>query len=107
MFIPFGDKSQQAFSEMLCVGKIGNLEPLSLQNREPLFDLVHPRTMDRWKAKQKARVFRQPGLHVLPFVHAHIVEHNMHRGDRRHNLTVQMLQNVMNSTCRLREAVVA
>ena len=69
MFIPFSDKRAQAFSEMLFVRKIGNLEAFTLQNREPLFDLVHPRTMNGWKVKHKARMFGQPGLDLFPFVH--------------------------------------
>src|SRR5439155_11147898 len=54
MRIPFGHKSHQAFSKVLVVRNISNLESLPLQNGEPLFHLVHPRTMDRWKVQHKA-----------------------------------------------------
>src|SRR5437773_1252754 len=92
MFIPFSDKSQQAFSQMVFVSKIRNLQPFPLQNREPLLDLVHPGAMHRGKVEDKAWMLAQPGLYLLPFVHPHIVEDDMNSGDRWGNLALQMFQ---------------
>src|SRR2546422_2726075 len=45
MFIPFCDKGHQPLRQVLLVRKIGDPQPLALQDREPLLDLVHPGTM--------------------------------------------------------------
>jgi len=69
IFIPFCNKGHQSLRQMLLVRKIGNLQPFALQNRKPLLDLVHPRTMHGWKVKHQARMFDQPGLHLLALMH--------------------------------------
>src|SRR5262249_26725794 len=90
--IPFGDKRPQAFRQMLLVRKIGDLQPLSLQDREPLLNLVHPGAMHRWKVEHKARMFGQPGLYLFALMHPKIIEHHMNRRDGWSNLPIDMLQ---------------
>ena len=92
MCIPFCNKGHQPLRQMLLVRKIGNPQAFALQDREPLLDLIHPRTMDGWKVQHKARVFGQPGLYLLAFVHPYIIEHHMNRRDVRGHLLIDMLQ---------------
>jgi len=92
MLIPFGHKSHQAFRKMLLVRNIGDLQPLPLQDRKPLFDLVHPGAMYGGKVAHKARMFGQPGLHLFALMHPYIIEYHMHRRDSRGSLPVHMLQ---------------
>ena len=92
MCIPFCNKGHQPLRQMLLVRKIGHPQAFALQDREPLLDLIHPRTMDGWKVQHKARVFGQPGLYLLAFVPPYIIEHHMNRRDVRGHLLIDMLQ---------------
>jgi len=69
MFIPFCDKGHQPLRQMLLVRKIGDPQPLALQDRAPLLDLVHPGTMHGREMKEKAWGLSQPGLHLFALVH--------------------------------------
>src|SRR4029453_8248977 len=42
--------------------------------------------------KHKARVFGQPGLHLLALVHPDIIEHDMNRRDVRGHFPIDLLQ---------------
>ncbi len=92
MLIPFGDKSQQAFRKMFLVRKIGDLQPLPLQDREPLLHLIHPGAMHGGKVEHKAWMFGQPGLHLFALMHPEIIEDHMNGRDGRDNLPIHMLQ---------------
>src|SRR5205809_7033493 len=92
MFIPFCDKGHQPLRQVLLVRKIGDPQPLALQDREPLLDLVHPGTMHGREMKEKAWVLSQPGLQLFALVHPHIIKHHVHRRDTRGNLPIDMFQ---------------
>src|SRR5438128_2615795 len=92
MFIPFCDKGHQPLRQVLLVRKIGDPQPLALQDREPLLDLVHPGTMHGREMKEKAWMLSQPGLHLFALVHPHIIKHHVHRRDTRGNLPIDMFQ---------------
>jgi hypothetical protein len=92
MGIPFGDKGQQALRQLGLVSKIGNAQPLALQDGKPLLHLVHPRAMHRRKMEDKTWVFGQPGLHLLALMHPQMVKHHVNPSDRRGNFALQMLQ---------------
>ena len=63
--------------------EVREAESLALENAEPLLDLVHPGAMDGREEEAKARMSREPRLYLLPFVNAHVVEHDVNRLDRR------------------------
>jgi hypothetical protein len=92
MFIPFRDKGHQSLRQVLLVRKISDPQPLALQNREPLLDLVHPGTMHGREMKDKAWVFGQPGLHLFALVHPYIIKHYVNSRDAQGNLPIEMFQ---------------
>src|SRR5712691_4760135 len=92
MLIPFGDKGHQPLYQMWLVSKIGNPQPFALQDRKPLLDLVHPRTMYGRKMKHKAWMFDQPSLDLLALMHLYVIKHHLNRQDGLGNSPIQMLQ---------------
>src|SRR5436190_10228399 len=92
MLIPLSDKGVQPLGQMDEVGKVGDAQPLALQDAEPLFHLIHPRTVDRREVAHKARMGGQPGAHQRARVHAQVIQQQMDRRDGRGNLLVELLQ---------------
>jgi len=92
MLIPCGDKSQQAFRKRFLVRNIGDLQPLPLQDREPLLHVIHPGAMHGGKVEHKAWMFGQPGLHLFALMHPEMIEDHMHGRDGRDNLPIHMRQ---------------
>ena len=92
MCVPFGDKSQQAFSQVFLVSKIRHPPPCALQNRAPLLHLVHPGARNGGKVEDKAWRLAQPCLDLFPLVHPEIIQHHVHRRDGGGNVPLQMLQ---------------
>jgi hypothetical protein len=85
MRIPFGHKRPQAFRKMFLVRKIGDLQPLPLQDRAPLLNLIHPGAMHGGKVEHKTRMFGQPGLPLFALMHPYIIEDHMNcRYSSRH-----------------------
>ena len=76
--VPFEHKGHQSISSLCEAGKVGNAESFPLEDTEPLLHLIHPRTMDRRKMADKARMGRQPRLHLLSLMHFQIVHHQIH-----------------------------
>lgn len=77
MLIPLADELFEFSAQVGFGGEIGDAKSLSLQNAEPLFHLIHPRTVDGRKMETKARMLFQPSLDLLARVHPEIVTHNM------------------------------
>ena len=92
LLIPFGHKRHQTFRKVFLVRKIGDLQPLTLQDREPLLNLVHPGAMHGWKVEHKTWMFGQPSLHLFALMHPKIIEHHMDRRDSRSSLPIHMFQ---------------
>ena len=66
--------------------KIDDSEAFPLEDREPLFDLIHPRTMSGRKVHPKARMVDEPFLDFLPVMRTDIVTHEMDGADGLVNL---------------------
>ena len=90
--VPLFDERVESFGQMGLVFEVGDAKPLALQDAKPLFDLVHPRTVDWWMMEHEPRMFGQPGLNLFSLVHAKVVEHDINDGDGRRDLEVQLLQ---------------
>lgn len=56
MGVPLGDKLHDRLIHCLFGGEIGKTEPLSLQDTEPLLDLIHPGAVNRGKVEPEAGV---------------------------------------------------
>ena len=92
MFVPFSHECVESFRQGGFVSKVGNHQPLSLQDTEPLLDLIHPRAMDRWMVELESGMFFQPSLHLFASVHSQVIHHQMDFGDGGVDLTIQLLQ---------------
>ena len=92
VLIPCRHERLQALRQMRQIGEVGEAQPLALQNGEPLFYLVHPRTVDGREVAAEARMGGQPGPHQGAGVHAHVVHHQMDRRDGRGDLLIELLQ---------------
>ena len=64
-------QSHQAFRKMFLVRKIGDLQPLTLQDREPLLHLVHPGAMHGWKVQHSVDVWLTRLAPVCPYASVH------------------------------------
>jgi hypothetical protein len=90
--IPFCDKGQQSLGEMIQVREIADVQPLALHNAEPLLNLIHPRRVDRQKEAHEARVRLEPGLDLLPFMHAQVIKDQKDATNGGRNLPIQLGQ---------------
>jgi len=43
--IPFGDICHEPLSQVIQVGEVADVQPLALENAQPLLYLIHPGTM--------------------------------------------------------------
>jgi hypothetical protein len=67
--IPFTDELLQLGAQVILRGKIDDAQPLALPDTEPLFDLIHPRTMQPGEMHHKARMIGEPSGGFLPVLH--------------------------------------
>jgi hypothetical protein len=88
--IPFGDEGHQALGEMREIREITDVEPLALQDAEPLLDLVHPGTMGWQEMANKAGMERQPLLSLLAMMDTRIIKHKVDLSDRGGKLLIQL-----------------
>lgn len=79
--IPFCDELVKLGLQVIEIVEINNSQSFATQDREPLFDLVHPRAVDRRKLKLKPRMVLQPLLRQLSVVSRHIVQHDVNCPD--------------------------
>ena len=86
MLVPLTDELFEFGAQVRLRGEVGNAESFSLQNTEPLFHLVHPRTVDGREMEMKTRMLFEPGLDLLARVHRQIVTDDMNKLDGRPHL---------------------
>src|ERR1700746_1841438 len=72
--------------------KVDNAQPLALQTRKPLLDLVPPGTMHRRKVEEKARMRLPPLLDLFAVRGRDIVTEEVDSCDGGRHFPVQMLQ---------------
>ena len=89
MFLPCGDKSQQAFSAVLLVSNIRTSATVCVAKPSPTAPLVHPGTMDGGKAEDKAWSLLNPAWTVSP-VHPDNIAPHVPRRDGGGNVPIQM-----------------
>ena len=105
ILIPFLNELANLGSQVVFGFDIDDSEPFALQDAEPLFDLIHPRTMHGGKVEDQSGMFGEPLADLLSMMCADIVTHEMNVGDMRLNLPVQLFQK--GDACLLPFAVIA
>jgi len=79
--VTFGDEVEYLALKVLHAGEVRSGESFSLKNREPLLDLVHPRTMNGGEMKAESRMLSEPCLNLLALMQDQVVADYM---DERH-----------------------
>jgi Bacterial regulatory protein, Fis family len=92
LLIPFTDKLLKLRAQVILRGKVHNAQSLALQDAEPLFHLIHPRTVHGREVHHKPRVRGEPSGDFFSVMRTHIVTHEMNRPDVGGNLPIQMFQ---------------
>lgn len=92
LVVPFRNEVFEFCSQHGLGRKVDNAQPLALQNRKPLLDLVHPGTMPRRKVEEKARMRLHPLLDLFAVMGRDIVTDEVDSLDDGRNFPVQMLQ---------------
>jgi hypothetical protein len=92
LLIPFVDELPDLRMEVVFRVKIDDSQAFPLEDREPLFDLIHPRPMYGRKVHHKARMVDEPFLDFLPMMRTDIVTHELDGADGLVNLRIQRLQ---------------
>lgn len=72
--------------------KVGDFQPLTVQNAEPLCDLMHPRAMHGREGYDKSRRLGEPLADLWPLMGADMVTHEMKHRDVLINLAVQLFR---------------
>ena len=90
--IPFGNEGLDPVFEFFEIRKIGSGEPLALEDREPLFDLIHPRTVNGREMKAESWMLSEPCLNLLAFVQDQVVANDMNERDRRRRVAIKLLE---------------
>jgi hypothetical protein len=68
--------------------KIGDVQPLTLPNAEPRFDVMHSRARPGREVHANARMLGKPRTDLLPMRGTDVVAHAMNPRDVRIHLTV-------------------
>ena len=71
--------------------KVDNAQPLALQKRKPLLDLVPPGTRHRRKVEEKARMRLPPLLDLFAVMGRDVVTDEVDTRESRRNFRVEML----------------
>ena len=87
--VPFDDELLDLGLEHRLRGKVGNAQPLPLENRKPLLNLIHPRAMDRGEMEDKAGMALQPLADFLAMMRGDVVADHVDRRNRRGNLRIK------------------
>jgi hypothetical protein len=90
MRIPFCNKGNQPFSQVVQVGEVADTQPLALQDAEPLPHLIHPGAMHRQKPTDKARMGLEPSLDLFTCMHTGVIEDHPDATNGRWNLPIQL-----------------
>jgi len=75
--VPLCDEDFDALLKRGKVCKIWRRESPLLKYAEPLFDLIHPRTMNRREVHLEAEMFLEPRAHKFSMMHANVVANEM------------------------------
>jgi predicted nucleic acid-binding protein len=92
MLMPFSNEWFNLGLQLIFRCKVGDFQPFTLQNAEPLFDLIHPRAMHGREVQDQARMLGEPLADLLPMMCADMVAHEMHHRAVLINLAVQLVQ---------------
>lgn len=90
--VPFSNERVKFVFEIGEVSEVRRRESLSLQNREPLLDLIHPGTVDGREMKTEAGMECEPRHDLFASVHAEVVAHDVDERDERWSLTLDLGQ---------------
>lgn len=90
--IPLCNELHQLRPQVSLRGKVDDAQPFALENREPLFDLIQPRTVPRCKMHDKPRMGQQPCPDLFAVMWPRIIANNMDRLDLQRELSVEILQ---------------
>lgn len=92
VLVIFRDKGHQLVTQIGFRGKVGDPQPLTLQNTKPLFDLVHPRAMNGGMIKVKSGMGREPSLNLFTFMHPEVIPYDMNQRNVRSHLMIDLVQ---------------
>ena len=80
--IPFRNEGVEFMLQVLHGGKVRNFQPLALEDTEPLFDLIHPGTVDRREVKDEPRMFCQPSFDLFAGMSAQVITDDVDTSNR-------------------------
>jgi hypothetical protein len=89
MLLPCLDERVELCMELVFGFKIRDTQAFALHDTEPLFVLIHPGAMHRWKGPNATWRLAKPLADFFAMVCTDIVTHEMNRPDLRINLPVQ------------------
>jgi hypothetical protein len=92
LLIPFTNQLFNLGLQLVFRCKVGALQPFTMQNVEPWFDLIHPRAMSGREVHDNVRVLGELLEGLLPMMGADIVAHEVNHCDVLINLAVQLFQ---------------
>jgi len=92
LLVPLAEVLIDPVPQVLQRVKVRNPHPLFLKRAEPLFDLIHPRTVHGRQVKDKSRMILEPGLHGPAVVGRTVVQNHVNRGHRGRDRLVQVVQ---------------
>lgn len=78
--------------EFFEIGKVGSGESLSLEDREPLLDLIHPRAVNGCEVKAESWMLAEPCLNFLAFVQNQVVADDMDKRDRGGRIAIERFE---------------
>jgi hypothetical protein len=92
LLIPFTNKLLKLYAQMVCRDEIDDTQSLALQDTEPWFNLIHPRTMHRREMADKARMLGEPSGDLFSMMRTDVITHAMNRPNVLGNLLVHMFE---------------
>ena len=92
VLIPFLDELFDLRTQVIFGVKIHDAQALALKDAEPLFDLIHPRTMYWCEVYNKARMVGEPCSDFFTMVRTDIVAYEVNRVDVLVNLCIECFQ---------------
>lgn len=90
--VPFGDEGLDPVFEFVKIRKIRSGESFSLEDREPLLDLIHPRTVNGREMKAESWMLSEPSLNLLALVQDQVVADDVNERDRARRVAIEGLE---------------
>lgn len=90
--IPLVNEKTDLVAQILDGLKVGDRETFTLQNAEPLLDLIHPGAVDGCEMKSEAGMAVQPSHDFFSFVDAQVVANDEDPGDVIRDSLVEIVQ---------------